>query len=265
MQISEILLSAQKSIPRLDAEVLLADFLKKSRVWLITHNKTEIENFAEFWELVKQRKSGKSVAAILGKKEFYGLEFAVDENVLIPRCETEILVEEILQLKPSSLLDVGCGSGCIAIAVAKNLPACEVSACDISSAALAIAKQNAENHAVNINFFQSDLLENSTASYEIIAANLPYISLDSPFIQPSVKEFEPHLALFGGGDGLELILKLLQQITTLPVFPRYILLEIGIHQAKELEKFIPTLFPTAKVEFISDLQNIKRVCKISLK
>ena len=264
MQITLALQRASESIPRLDAEILLAYSLGKSREWLIIHSDAEIET-AAFEKLVAQRKLGKSVAALIGKKEFFGLEFTVDENVLIPRPETELLVEEILKLKPASLLDVGCGSGCIAISVAKNLTNCEISACDISPAALAVAKKNMENHAVAIQFFQSDLLAEISGSYEIIAANLPYIPLEDTDIEAGVKAFEPHTALFGGESGLEIITRLLQQIAKLPTLPRFVLLEIGINQAEELEKIISTIIPAARVEFIKDFQGIQRVAKIEIK
>lgn len=264
MQITLALQRAAECIPRLDAELLLAYSLGKSREWLISHSDTEIDTTI-FEALVAQRKSGKSVAALIGKKEFFGLEFTVDENVLIPRGETELLVEEILKLKPASLLDVGCGSGCIAIAVAKNFPQCEVAACDISPAALVISKKNMENHVVSIRLFQSDLLENVSGDFEIIAANLPYIPDSDTEVEAGVKAFEPHRALFGGETGLEIITRLLQQIAKLPHPPRFVLLEIGVKQAEELEKIISTVMPAAQVEFIKDFQGIQRVAKIEIK
>lgn len=264
MQITLVLQRASESIPRLDAEVLLAHSLQQSREWLITHSDVEIDT-AAFEELVAQRKLGKSVAALIGRKEFFGLEFIVDENVLIPRPETELLVEEILKLKPASLFDVGCGSGCIAIVVKKNLPACEVSACDISPAALQIAKQNAQQNEVEVAFQISDLLSEVSGSFEIIAANLPYIPDADTEIEAGVRAFEPHSALFGGETGLEIITRLLQQIAQLSISPRFVLLEIGVKQAEALEKILVTIFPTAKVEFIKDLQGIQRVARIELK
>jgi release factor glutamine methyltransferase len=264
MQISVALQSASESIPRLDAEVLLAHVLNKSREWLITHSEVEFDA-ADFTELVAQRQQGKSVAALIGRKEFFGLEFSVDENVLIPRPETELLVEEILRLKPASLLDVGCGSGCIAIAVKKNLPACEVAACDISPAALEVARKNAQQNEVEINFALSDLLAEVSGDFEIIAANLPYIPAADIEIESGVKAFEPHSALFGGETGLEIITRLLQQIAELSTPPHFVLLEIGVKQAEELEKIIAKILPTAKVEFIKDFQGIQRVAKLGLR
>lgn len=282
MRISKAI--ACSTLSPLDAEVLLSYVLRKSREWLFAHSEEEIsgKNIANFKELSDQRRSGISVAALTGKKEFFGLEFYVNADVLVPRPGTEILVEEVLDLKPLSLLDVGTGSGCIAIAVKKNLAGCEVSACDISERALGVARKNAKKHEVEVDFFESDLLEeippqsplyergeakrNETGGFDVIVANLPYIPEASKEVEAGVEKFEPGQALFAGADGLDFIKRLLIQVSELITKPKYILLEFGGEgQVGKLKNLTKKLFPSAKVRFRRDLAGLPRVCKISLK
>ncbi|MCF7845734.1 MAG: peptide chain release factor N(5)-glutamine methyltransferase [Candidatus Peribacteraceae bacterium] len=263
MQVSNII--SQTNLSRLDVELLLAYILGKSREWLFTNPDFAVSTSAlkKFRELEKMRLLGKSVAAIIGRKEFFGMDFLVDQNVLIPRPETELLVEEISKIKPRSLLDVGTGSGCIAIAVAKNLPDCRVVGSDISNPALELARQNSERLGAKVAFTQSDLLENISEDFELIAANLPYVPEDSPEIQKSVADFEPHAALFSGADGLDLIRKLLGQIAGLQNKPKHVLLEFGGEQQRGLLREIVTkTFPNARIEFKTDLASHPRMLKI---
>jgi release factor glutamine methyltransferase len=263
MQISEIISATPLS--HLDIEVLLSHVLDKSKEWIFTHPDFEISNelLEELRGLEKKRAEGVSVAALVGSKEFFGLGFEVNENVLIPRPETEMLVEEILKLKPTSLLDVGTGSGCVAIAVKKNLPQCEVVASDVSLEALELARRNAEQNEIDVQFMESDLLEKVEKNFEIIVANLPYIPLDSEEVEIGVKKFEPNLALFGGADGLDLIRKLLTQISTLSQKPKFVLLEFGGgEQTRILEEFTKELFPNAVLGLKKDLAGIDRVLKL---
>jgi release factor glutamine methyltransferase len=266
MKIEDLLLEAESRIERLDAEVLLAHILRKDREWLFTHPDSDIseEELGEFEKLVEQIESGKPVAYLTGSKEFFGLDFFVDENVLVPRPETELLIEEILKIQPKSILDVGTGSGCIAITMKKNLPHCEVLACDISPAAIEIAKRNARRHEAGVKFFESDLLGDFDNNVDLIVANLPYVPENAENIQKSVKEYEPHLALFAGEDGLDLIRKLLQQIADLSEKPKYVLLEIGIGQADILSEYIESVLPGSQIDLIKDLAGIERVVKIQL-
>ncbi len=219
---------------------------------------------SEFHTLEKKRATGISIAALVNSKEFFGLDFFVNSVVLVPRPETELLVEEILKLQPQSFLDVGCGSGAIAIAVKKNLPKCEVSASDISKTALEVALRNSRNLQAKVNFIKSDLLEKILPQkFEIIAANLPYIPKKSAEIETGVKKFEPHLALFGGADGLDLIRRLLAEISNLSKKPDFVLLEFGgERQTKILKKTAEKLFPSSEIEFKKDLAEIPRVLKL---
>jgi len=263
--ISEVL--ADSKLARLDAEIFLAAVLQKSKTELFANPDFEIseKDFMRFSDLKKIRLAGKSVAAILNQKDFFGLDFFVNENVLTPRPETEILVEEVLKIQPKSLLDVGTGSGCLAISVKKNLPNCEVWGCDISSSALEVAQRNAGQNEVEVNFMESDLLKNIEKSFDVIVANLPYIPLSSTEVEIGVKKFEPNLALFGGADGLDLIRNLLTQISTLSQKPKLVLLEFGGGEQTEiLEKFTKELFPNAVLELIKDLAGVDRVMSFRL-
>ncbi|MBU1090195.1 peptide chain release factor N(5)-glutamine methyltransferase, partial [Patescibacteria group bacterium] len=264
LRISEIL--DRSLLPCLDAEVLLSHILNKSKEWIFTRPNEIIsgKKLSEFRALEKKRAAGISVAALTNSKEFFGLDFFVNSAVLVPRPETELLVEEILKLQPRSLLDVGCGSGCIAIAVKKNLPKCEVSASDVSAAALAVARKNSKKNRAAVKFFCSDLFEKiPSRKFEIIAANLPYIAENSKAVDAGVKKFEPRLALFGGADGLDLIRKLLAQISNLVEKPDFVLLEFGGgRQTRKLREVAKKIFPNAEIEIKKDLAGISRVMKL---
>lgn len=215
-----------------------------------------------------------------GWVEFYKLRFKVNENVLIPRPETELLVDEVLKYytlhpKPYTLLDIGTGAGNIAISLACNLKGyrTNIIATDISKTALKIAKQNAELHGVEdkIEFIKSDLLENfnytlSPKPYTlIIVTNLPYIPSERiPYLDSSVKDFEPHLALDGGPDGFDLYRKLFQQISRL--HPKGAVLIIGeidyTHRELALSEAYK-YFPKAEVEVKTDLVHKQRILLIN--
>lgn len=158
---------------------------------------------SQWQNVLQQLEKFRPIQYILGKAHFYGLEFKVNENTLIPRPETEELVEWIIHENSKrgafSILDIGTGSGCIPISIAKNLPGAEVSAIDISEGALAIAKENAEINNVLVNFMQTDILnaEILPVQYDVIVSNPPYVrNLEKVEINPNVLDYEPHLALF---------------------------------------------------------------------
>ncbi len=209
--------------PRLDAEVLLARARRCERIQLYTAFGEEApeELRTQFRELVRLRAQGKPVAYLVGQREFFSLPFEVNEAVLIPRPETELLVLEVLDraaayaesLPPDEkhagpawrVLDVGCGSGAIAVCVAKHLPRCQVVAVDVSPQALEITRRNAEKHQVaeRIECLESDLFASipSQPLFDCIVSNPPYVSEEEmQQLSRDVKDFEPHLALRGGGD-----------------------------------------------------------------
>lgn len=202
--------------------------------------------------------SSKPSQYIKGWVEFYKLKFKVTADVLIPRPETELLVDEILRLKPKSVLDVGTGTGNIAVSIAKNLPDSKVTATDISKKALNLARQNAKFHRVNIKFILSDLLETIFEPVDIIVTNLPYIPTDRiPYLDSSVKDFEPHIALDGGEDGFELYRKLFSQLKK-RVW-KILIGEIDYTHGELAVNEALKYFPNARAEVKTDLAAKQRI------
>lgn len=196
-----------------------------------------------------------------GWTEFYKLKFFLTPDSLIPRPETELLVDEIIKLKPTTLLDIGTGSGDIAISVAKNLPEIRVLATDISPEALEVARKNAKFHKVDdrIFFEVRDLIEGMQKAPDIIVTNLPYIPTARLLhIDPMVSEWEPRVALDGGIDGFELYRKLFAQIAEKKLFPKYLLGEIDYSHADFVLEESRRFFPNAKVEVKHDLAKKQR-------
>jgi release factor glutamine methyltransferase len=192
--------------PRLDAELLLAEATGWSRATLVADPAAEVPARAarRFGELVRRRLRREPVAYILGRKGFRNLELTVDRRVLIPRPETELLVELALEVEPKSVLDVGTGSGAIALAVADELPGCAVTAADTSPGALAVARANAERLglAERVRFLEGTLPEDE--GFDLVLANLPYVAeREWPSLQPEVTHWEPREALLAGPDGLD--------------------------------------------------------------
>lgn len=197
--------------PRLDAEVLLAEASGISRAALVADPGAELEPAAgrRFGEMVRRRLRREPVAYIVGRKGFRNIELEVDRRVLVPRPETELLVEVALERVPARALDVGTGSGAIALAVADEMPECEVTATDTSQAALEVARANAERLglAERVRFLEGSVPE---GEFDLILANLPYVpERDRASLQPEVRDWEPAEALFAGPDGLDAIRALL--------------------------------------------------------
>jgi len=191
--------------PRLDAEVLLAEATGHDRAALVAGS-VQVQPAAArlFGEMVRRRLRREPVAYIVGRKGFRGIELAVDRRVLIPRPETELLVEVALERRPASLLDVGTGSGAIALAVAAELPECSVTATDTSPAALEVARANAERLGLagRVRFLAGTFPEGE--GFDLVLANLPYVEETAwPSLQPEVTEWEPRVALLAGPDGLD--------------------------------------------------------------
>jgi release factor glutamine methyltransferase len=201
--------------PRLDAEVLLAEATGIERAALVADPAAEIPAAAAarlFGEMVRRRLRREPVAYIVGRKGFRHLDLAVDRRVLIPRPETELLVEVALERAPATLLDIGTGSGAIALAVAAEVPGCAVTATDTSAAALEVARSNAERLGLadRVRFVPGSVPEGE--SFDLILANLPYVAeSDWASLQPEVTEWEPREALLAGPDGLDAIRALLDK------------------------------------------------------
>ncbi len=226
---------------RLDSQVLLADMLQQDRSWLMAHLDTVVtdETRAELDKQLTERAKHVPLAYIRGKTEFYGREFFVDRRVLEPRPESETMID-ILKKLPGvedgmEIIDVGTGSGALAITAKLELPKATVIATDIDSGCLAVAEKNAAKHHVAIKFAQGDLLEpiNDTPGTSVITlANLPYVPEDYQ-INPAAMQ-EPRLAIFGGADGLDPYRKLFAQAAGFTEKPRYILTESLPPQHKQL-------------------------------
>ncbi len=290
MQLKQILKTGQEKLKdvsqtsSLDTEVLASHILGLSRTDLILKDDLELnrEEEKQFLELVKRRINNEPIAYLVNEKEFYGHKFYVNEDVLIPRPETEVLVENVIKLvereksKVKSekkddcaeydflMVDVGTGSGCIPVALAQSLEIIDFIAIDISEKALRVAQENVEKYDLGerIKLREGDLLEDFTSILKmvednvIITANLPYVENEAE-LGSEVKDYEPHLALFAGEDGLDLYRRLLEQVQLIE--PLAVFLEIDPKQVKPLKKLSKKLLPEYKIEIKKDLAGKERV------
>ena len=255
----------------IEAELLLRHTLTINRAELYTDLNHELspEHEKTFWSLIKRRLNGEPSVYITGHREFYGLDFAVDPAVLIPRPESELLVEKAINLAQNSAIsaiaEIGTGCGAIAVSLALNLPAAKIYATDISAPALEVARFNCQQHGVanRICLLQGDMLGPVPEPVDLIVTNLPYVK-ESELAQAGSLSFEPPLALNGGKDGLEKIYRLCQQASG-KLRPRgYLLLEIGQGQGKPVTAFLRHLFPSARIEVTPDLGGTERVVSLTL-
>lgn len=259
--------------PRLGAEVLLGHVLGVSRAYLLAHPErvlTPAEQ-AAYERLVGRCAQGEPLFYLIGWREFYGLDFLVDRRVLIPRPETELLVEQALSvISPSSVVvDVGTGSGCIAVTLAVRLPGPvrALYATDLSPAALEVARANAARHGVagQITFLQGDLLAPLPEPADVMVANLPYVARDEwggLVAEPNVAEFEPAMALDGGRDGLDLFRRFFAQAPAYLMPGGTILLEIGADQAGAVAQLAQQAFPRAQVALSRDYAGLDRIVSV---
>lgn len=251
---------------RADAELLLLHLLGKDRAWLMAHRDEELApaKAVLYTQLLERRREGEPVQYITGETEFYGLPFRTTRDVLIPRPETEHLVEKIIALAASlhepHIVDVGTGSGCIAVALAHKLPQAQISAIDISAAALAVAEENAQQNGVAIRFLQGDLLAPVAGErFDLVVSNPPYVpSADRASLSVEVRDFEPATALFAGDDGLETYRNLIPAAFDALNPGGFVVLEIGYGQSPLVAELLARS-GFAQIEFIPDLQGIPRV------
>lgn len=240
--LSETLVTLNSTSPKLDAEILLAHVLKKPRSFLYSHADEKIAtNYVQqFNQLINRRKDGEPIAYIIGEQDFWNVKLKVDQNTLIPRPETETLVEKCLaycaEKENLTVLDLGTGSGAIAIALAKEKPSWRIIAIDISSNALNIAKENARlNHVENVEFYLSDwcgVLPVHQA--DVIISNPPYVNDDDELICQGDVRFEPRIALQSGKDGLRDIRQIIHQAKSILVKGGFLLLEHGYTQQQQI-------------------------------
>jgi release factor glutamine methyltransferase len=299
------------SSPALDAEILLAFTIKKPKEFLFAHPEKKLtgKELAKFKKLIARRAKHEPIAYITDHKYFYGLDFFVNKNVLIPRPETEILVEQVLKIveqpphlnplpngarrhslpfgervgvrgnQPLAIIDVGTGSGAIAVSLARRLPGAKIFATEISPGALTVAKKNIKHHKVAVELLRGNLLEpllKRIMNYElrikelIVVANLPYLTTKQwSATQLEIKKYEPRQALDGGPDGLKYHKQLLQQIKLLVTrylprrqagsLPVTSIFEIDPSQTKPITKIIQAHFPATEIKIKKDLAGRDRI------
>lgn len=239
---------------RLDSQVLLERALRQNKAWLLAHGDEPIpaEKLPLLQEQIRRRAARQPLAYILGRQEFYGRNFMVTPDVLIPRPATEQLIDAIKNLPipdDATVLDVGTGSGAIAITIALELPHTRVEACDISPDALGIAESNATRLGANVRFFESNLLERADHTYDVIVANLPYVAAD--WERSPETEFEPKIALFAGQNGLEIIKEFLAVAPRYLNKKGYLVLEADPRQFDDIKKVADTAFTALSQEAFS--------------
>ena len=274
--------------PRLTIELLLGHLLKKKRMQLYLEFERDLDEktLGLLREMVKRRVAGEPLQYITGETEFCGLRFMVDKRVLIPRPETELLVEKVVERMKAAegapggralpttsevfkIVDVGTGSGCIAISLAKKLPFAEITAIDVSVEALEVAKANAKLHEVekNVRFLESDLLDQLPSSFvaDVIVSNPPYIAVGELAKLPKeVRDFEPVRALAAGEDGLKVIHRLVTTARRLLSPSGFMALEIGAGQRVAVEEFFVQQGWDV-VEVVKDLEGHERVIVAQVK
>jgi release factor glutamine methyltransferase len=262
---------------RRTAGVLLADRLKVERAHLLMRPEQAIseKDYKAFLQAVERRAAGEPLQYVTGHQEFYKLDFLVTPAVLIPRPETEFLVERVLRLVRETrqtaplIVDLGTGSGAIAVTLAVEIPGARLIATDISGAALAVARRNAARHGVNsrVEFYEGDLFAPLAAlgvdhQVDVLVCNPPYVAANRPeLVQREVRDHEPHTALFGGGDGLIFYPRLLAEGVTYAGPAGHLVCEIGYNQLEAITEMVGAS-GWQTVDVIPDLQGIPRTLTI---
>jgi release factor glutamine methyltransferase len=264
LQAARARLAAISKNPRRDADLLLAHVLGCDQTALLTHPERLLSaaELEQFDRLVERRLASEPMQYLTGEQEFFGLRFEVSPAVLIPRPETEHLVEAVLERfkreEAVRIVDVGTGSGAIAVALAHALPRSRVTAVDLFPAAIEVARRNAERHGVidRLTLLTSDLLEAvDSAGFDAVVANPPYIA-EGEVLEPQVANYEPHSALYAGATGLEVYGRLIPQAAGVLKPGGWLLLEIGYGQSSAVRNLMDGW---AGVTLVNDLQGIPRV------
>lgn len=282
--IKDLLTNHSSVIDRIDLELILSHVLKKSREHILTYPENPLSSEQEIntLKMIRRRQKHESIAHILEKKDFYYLTFKVNKHTLIPRPETELLVDEALndtvnQKNINTIIDIGTGSGNIIISIAHKLRNEKINyfGIDISKEALKIAKHNAKKYNLEkkIKFIKGDLLSplikkaSSKFSNTIVIANLPYLSKEIyQATEPDVKNYEPKSALYSSQNGLAHYKRLFEQIKLLPSHNKikFIFIEFSPEQKNALEILIKKILPSARIRFKKDLAKKWRICAINL-
>ncbi len=266
-QACKLLEEESVAAPRLTAEVLLCHALGRERSYLYSHPEVELSDLVrlDYWRYLHERLAGKPTQYITGRQEFYGRDFLVTPGVLIPRPETEHVVEGALALMPPPrrIVDVGCGSGAIAVTLSLEMHA-DVVATDISVAALAVAAKNAKKLNARVEFVACDLASAFfPASLDLVVSNPPYVALaDAPGLQREVRDYEPHVALFAGETGLEIYARLVQEAERVLRPGGTLIMELGFKSSEAVRAMLGPMWQD--VQILPDLAGIPRVIAAKL-
>lgn len=267
MKLEELIIYGKQNVHSTHAKMLLADLLGLNPIELLNYldKEVELEKVNEYKKRIESLKKNKPIQYVIGNVNFYGNKFIVNENVLIPRFETEELVENTLNLieeifpnKKLRVIDLGTGSGCIGITLKLKKPELDVTLLDISQKALEVAKQNADLLNANVNFIENDMLENINEKYDIIISNPPYIK-ENEEIEDIVKNNEPNLALYAGVDGLDCYRKILKKAPNNLNNEFLIAFEIGYTQKDDIISLTKESFPQATIISKKDMQDRDRM------
>lgn len=248
-------------------KLLLGDLLNLNPLELLNHlnDQVEEEKVEKFKNEIKSLEENKPLQYVIGNINFYGNNYIINENVLIPRFETEELVDntikyikEIFKSEKIRILDIGCGSGVIGLSLKKTFPNSEVDLIDISSKALEVAKLNAEKLNLEVNFIESDVFEKIKEKYDVIISNPPYIK-ENEEIEKIVKDNEPHIALYGGEDGLDIYRKIINNIKNHLNSKFLISFEIGMSQKNDIENLLKHNLENIKIISKKDLSERDRM------
>jgi len=264
MLVKEALVEATKrikdisDIPNKEARILLAFYLKKDQLWIITHDDECIEE-ESYFELIQRRVNNEPIEYITNSASFYGEDFYVDSNVLIPRPETELLVDLVVStckgMKNPRIVEIGTGSGIISIMLAKLLPKAVITAIDISEEALHVAKKNAKKHELDIEFIHSDLCDNfHEKNFDMLVSNPPYIA-DNESLHIGLS-YEPSLALYGGNVGDEILRSIIDIYEDKNV--KCLACEMGYDQKDTITNYLKNSDSDLKLEFYRDLAGLDR-------
>lgn len=266
MTVEDLIIFGKKHLSKTHAEMLLASLLGCNTLELLLKLDEIVPEdiMKRYQQQIIALEQKKPIQYVIGNVNFYGQTFDINENVLIPRFETEELVEQtVSKIKkhfphPISMIDLGTGSGVIGLTIKRLLPSSQVTMVDISTAALEVAKQNAEKQQLEVTFIESDMWDRVSEVYDVVISNPPYIKTNEE-IDPLVKDNEPSLALYGGEDGLDCYRKILKDIRPHLKKDYLIAFEIGCDQKEALSKLVRTILPDADIECIQDLQGRDRI------
>jgi release factor glutamine methyltransferase len=271
MTIKETLFWAEKTLeshleqPRFEAELLLAHHLQKERTYLHMYDEVEVSHLKSYKKLIERRVKHEPYEYIVGKANFYDIELSVTKHVLIPRPETELLVEKVITLIQTHnikrIVEVGVGSGAISIVLARHFKTLQIVATDISVDAITVAQKNIEKYGLEeqIKLRETSLLEGVEENFDLVVSNPPYIAQEAP-LEKNVLHYEPHVALFGGKEGDELLKKLMVDAQTKKA--KFLCCEMGYDQKVSLERFVQhhfiNEFNVKYIDFYQDYAGLDR-------